>query len=93
MEKIILNKVKNLDMGHSLNRIQDVAEQILSKKRWEQYLIASNQDTQECDGMDGMLINGEYFDWRSFRPQKNNIVRAFLRYFTDAEIEKIALAL
>ena len=93
MEKIILNKVKNLDMGYSLNRIQDVAEQVLSKKRWKQYLIASNQDAQECEDMDGMLLNGEYFDWRSFGPQKNNIVRAFLRYFTDDEIEKIALAL
>lgn len=93
MEKIILNKVKNLDMGYSLNRIQDVAEQVLSKKRWKQYLIASNQDAQECEDMDGMLLNGEYFDWRSFGPQKNNIVKAFLRYFTDDEIEKIALAL
>ena len=93
MVEIILKKVKGLDMGHSLNHIQDVAEKVLSKKRWHQYLVSSSQDAEDCEDMDGLLLNGEYFDWRSFGPQKNNIVRAYLRYFTEDEISKIALAL
>lgn len=93
MVEMILKKVKGLDMGHSLNHIQDVAEKVLSKKRWNQYLVSSSQDAEDCEDMDGLLLNGEYFDWRSFSPQKNNIVRAYLRYFTEDEISKIALAL
>lgn len=93
MVENIVKKVKCYDMGYSLNHIQDAAEQVLSKKRWQEYLEASNSDADKCEGMDGILLNGEYFDWRSFGPQKNNIVRAFLRYFTDSEIEKIALVL
>lgn len=93
MVETIVKKVKAYDLGYSLNHIQDVAEQTLSKKRWHQYLIASNNDAEQCDGMDGLLLNGEYFDWRSFGPKKDNIVRAYLRYFTENELTKIALAL
>lgn len=93
MTEIIVKKVKPYDMGYSLNHIQDAAEKVLTPERWDAYLIASNIDADECEGMDGILINGEYFDWRSFGPKKDNIVRAFLRYFTPSEIELIAKAL
>lgn len=94
MEKnIILKKVQNLNMGQSLNHIQDIAEHVLNKRRWRQYLVATGKDAQACDGMDGLLINGEYFDWKEFEYRKDDIVMAFLRYFTDEEIGQIALAL
>lgn len=93
MENIIIRKVKNLNMGAALNHIQDVAEQILSEERWDSFLIATNVDASECEGMDGMLLNGEYFDWREFEFKKNEIIRAFLRYFTYEEIASIAKAL
>lgn len=82
----ILNKVKRLDMGHALNKIQDTAEKVLTPTRWNVYLRLSSQDIRRCDGMDGLLLNGEYFDWKEFNTKKDNIVKAFLRYFTDAEI-------
>ena len=93
MVENIVKKVKPYDMGYSLNLIQNAAAQVLCKKRWQEYAKASNSDAEKCEGMDGILLNGEYFDWRSFGPQKDNIVRAFLRYFTDKEIENIALML
>ena len=93
MQDIIVKKVRPYDMGYSLNHIQDVAEQVLTPKRWTEYLIASNADANECEGMDGILINGEYFDWKEFGPHKERIVRAYLRYFTDDELVLIANAL
>lgn len=87
--EIILAKAKNLDMGQALNLIQDIAERVLSKKRWEEYLIASSNDANECEGMDGILLNGEYFDWKEFGWNKNSIIKAYLRYFTEEEIKEI----
>lgn len=88
---IILTKAKNLNMGQALNLIQDIAEKVLTKRRWRQYLVASNKDAQECEGMDGLLINGEYFDWKEFECKKNNIILAYLRYFTEDEIKIISV--
>ena len=93
MENIIIQKVKPLDMGHALNHIQDAAEQVLSESHWMRYLRASNRDYNACEGMDGILLNGEYFDWKVFETQKDDIVRAFLRYFDDSDIALIANAL
>ena len=89
----ILKKVEKLDLGHALNHIQNTAEKVLSKRRWYQYLVASSKDAQECDGMDYLLINGQYFDWKEFGWNKNAIVMAFLEYFTNDEIKQIAVAL
>lgn len=89
----ILKKTKKLNMGQALNAIQDTAEKVLSKNRWQQYLVDSNADAEECDGMDGILLNGEYFDWREYGWNKNNIIKAYLRYFTENEIKQIALAM
>ena len=87
--KIIHNKIKNKSMGESLNCIQDVAEKVLDKRRWRQYLIASSNDANECDGMDGLLLNGEYFDWKVFEVKKDNMIDAYLRYFTESEVKRI----
>ena len=89
--EIILTKLKKLNMGKSLNLLQDIAERVLSKRRWREYLIASSKDAQECEDMDGLLINGEYFDWKEFEFNKNNIIRAYLRYFTEEEVKEISL--
>lgn len=93
MEDVIVQKMKQYDMGHSLNHIQNTAEKVLTKKRWREYLLASNKDAQVCDGMDGILLNGEYFDWKEFGYRKNEIVKAYLRYFTEEEVQKIACAI
>ena len=89
----IVKKVKHLSMGKALNTIQDVAERVLSKRRWRQYLIDSSKDAKECDGLDGILLNGEYFDWREFTRKKDDMVKAYLRYFTDDELTLIANAM
>lgn len=93
MLETILNKVRKLNMGKSLNKIQDVAERILTKRRWRQYLIDANKDVDKCKGMDGLFINGEYFDWKEFEWNKDAIIMAYLRYFTDEEIMQISMAL
>lgn len=89
--EIILTKLKKLNMGKSLNLLQDIAERVLSKRRWREYLIASNKDVQECEGMDGLLINGRYFDWKEFETNKNSIIMAYLKYFTEEEVKEISL--
>ena len=86
---IIINKVKKLDLGHALNHIQDVAEQVLTEEEFQRYLIDSSKDADECDGMDGMLLNGRYFDWREFNWNKDQMVKSYLDYFTWDEKVRI----
>ena len=75
--------------GYAANRIQDIAEKVLSKKEFRSYLIESNKDMEECDGMDGQLFNGQYFDWKVFETQSQNIINAFLDYFSENQLAKI----
>ena len=90
---IILCKVNLKDWGRALNKLQDVAEKVLPKKEFKSYLIKSNADMDKCDGMDGILLNGEYFDWREFTYKQKEIVSAWLRYFDEDQLMKIAKAL
>ena len=93
--KIILklNEVERSQWGYGANKIQDVAEQVLSKKDFKDYLIQSNKDMNACDGQDGILFNGRYFDWKLFDSHGPIILGAFLDYFSDKNLERIYLAL
>lgn len=93
MENTIIQKVKHLDLGNSLNRIQDVAEKVLTPRKWVRYVAKSHKDYVACEGMDGILLNGEYFDWKEFTYNKDNIVKAYLRYFDENDIRLIAKAM
>ena len=90
----ILSKVDlNEDFGKTLNYLQDVAEKVLTKREFNRYLKVSNRDIQECDGMDGILFNGQYFDWKEFNYKQREIVSAWLGYFSPDQLHKIAMAL
>lgn len=94
-QTFLLTKVKGLNdkstsFGVILNRIQDKAEKVLSEKEWNNYLRASSKDADRCAGMDGILLNGHYFDWKEFEVNKKQIVSAYLDYFSEAQLGKIA---
>lgn len=94
MYETILKKINpKSDIGKILNHLQDVAEQVLSEKEFHKYLVKSCKDMDECEGMDGMLINGQYFDWREFNFKQCEMVYAWLGYFTDKQIARIGSAM
>ena len=91
---VILNKVNlKQNFGKTLNKLQDVAEKVLTKKEFHTYLVKSNLDADMCEGMDGILLNGQYFDWRTFEFKQREIVSAWLNYFDEKQLMKIANAL
>lgn len=92
-EEKIIQKVKHLDLGNSLNHIQDVAERVLSLRKWTRYVAKSHKDYVACEGMDGIFLNGQYFDWKEFEIHKDDIVKAYLRYFDESDIQLIAEAM
>lgn len=93
LEEKIIQKVKHLDLGNSLNHIQDVAERVLSPRKWTRYVAKSHKDYVSCEGMDGILLNGQYFDWKEFVIHKDDMVKAYLRYFDESDIQLIAEAM
>lgn len=92
LEKI-KNKVKNLDFGKSANYIQGIAWEVCPQSSIKRFARAMSKDAEDCDGMDGMLLNGDYYDWREFTWNKDAMITSFLGYFTDNELEKIAQAI
>ena len=91
---VILNKVNlKQNFGYTLNKLQDIAEQVLSKKEFRTYLVKSSLDADMCEGMDGILLNGQYFDWRTFEFKQREIVSAWLNYFDEEQLMKIANSL
>ena len=94
IEEQIISKTKNQgEFGAMLNYIQDVAEEVLTEREWDAYLEKANNDTEQCEEQDGILLNGEYFDWRQFKSQRFNIVKAYLRYFNQEQLNKILKAI
>lgn len=83
-------KIKLGDWGKVLNSIQSAAEEVLDEKEFDSYLTKSNKDADDCDGMDGILFNGKYFDWREFKTKAKEIVLAYLKYFNDSQLKRIA---
>ena len=80
---------KSWDIGMCLNYLQSLMAVELSSKAFNRYLKLATQDANMCDGMDGMLLNGEYFDWKEFDWNKESMIKAYLRYFNENEIELI----
>ena len=82
-------ELNNGEWGVVLNELQDVAEQSISSKEFKAYLHKSNKDMDSCDGMDCLIINGHFFDWREFKFKAKQIVLAWLEYFTPHQLELI----
>lgn len=93
VEKIILAKVNTSNWGKALNHIQGVAKEVLTEEEFAEYVRKSNKDVRACAKMDGQLFNGQYFDWKEFDFKQKEIISAFLRYFDQSQLQKIANAL
>ncbi len=94
---MILNHFKKQislgDWGKVLNALQDIAGNVLTSKEMDAYTRKSCKDVASCVAMDGMYINGRYFDWKEFTSKSKEIVNAWLDYFSDKQIAKIANAI
>ena len=90
MKQKILNKVDlSQGFGVVLNKLQDIACEHLPQRSVEMYLQASNEDMNECEGMDCLIINGRYFDWKMFDIKAREIVSAWLDYFSERDLKVI----
>lgn len=85
----ILKKVNTTNWGKACNILQDIAFNVLTKKSLVRYLHNANKDVEECEGLDGVLLNGKYFDWKEYDYNYKAIINAYLDYFTDNELNLI----
>ena len=91
---MILDKLDfRKEWGAIVNQIQDIVCRIFDDDELEIYLKRSAADLRSTEGMDGILFNFHYFDWREFDTKKKEIVAAYLEYFTDEQLERIDRAL
>lgn len=91
VEDLIINKLEATHGGWGaiLNRIQEAAEQVLPMKSLEDYINKAVKDEAASDGTNGVIFNGEYFDWREFDAKRVQIVKAYMKYFTTGELNMI----
>ena len=89
--ELIIDKVKNYSTkwGAILNHIQDVASKKLTIMEWATYMQKANEDKDKTKDQDGVLFNGEYFDFHEFTSKRLDIVRAYLRYFNERQLQQI----
>ena len=85
VEDLIINKLESTHGGWGaiLNRIQEAAEQV------EDYINKAVKDEAASDGTNGVIFNGEYFDWKEFDAKRVQIVKAYMKYFTTGELNMI----
>lgn len=79
--------------GEILNEIQDVAYDVLSSQEYLEYYYKAQADEVECQVQDGILLNGDYYDWKEFTTKKMDIISSWLNYFSEDSLEKIYKAL
>lgn len=75
--------------GPILNAIQDVAAVAVSTRAWNAYVAMSNNDIEECEDMDGIMIHGDYYDWKEASVRKWDHVRSWCKYFNSDNQKKI----
>lgn len=90
LEEQIIQKLGTRTFGKAANKINRVAQEVLPKEQFHKITDKQNDDINECDGMDGMLLNGEYFDWKEFETRRDDMIKAFLRYFDTQQLQLIA---
>ena len=73
----------NSSWGKIFNFIQDVAGKTLTKKEFYRFLELVNEEADLCDGEDGQLVNGRYYDWREFNNKRDDMVNDFLDIFDN----------
>ena len=90
LEEQIIQKLGKLNFGKAANKINRVAQKVLPKAQFQRIVVKQNKDAEECDELDGALLNNEYFDWRVFETRRDDMIRAFLRYFDTPQLQLIA---
>ena len=85
--------ISNSDWGKVLNSLQDIAMKVMSDKELDAYTKKSVKDVEECGGMDGLFLNNHYFDWKEFNYRSKDIVNAWLDYFSNEQVDRIANAI
>ena len=90
--KKVIAKIGNKDLGKTLSDLQDTAFDLLDDKVLKKYSKAAQRDLDDCEGTDALYINGEAFDWKEFESRKVDIVKAWLRYFNDADASMLVRA-
>ena len=88
-EKLLEKLNLNFTWGKILNKIQNVMLSCLDNEASNKILEREMEDTQLTEGMDCIIFNGQYFDWREFNTRKIDIVLAYLDYFNSNELELI----
>lgn len=88
-EKIISLLDRSNGWGKACNQIQDAAFETFSAIQWNTFAARQEKDYNECEGSDFLIMNGHYFDWKEFEIKENEIILAYLSYFTDSQLEKI----
>lgn len=79
--------------GKLCNEIQNVARRVLPTNEWNDIAQAQDEDANDCYDMDGVLFNGQYFDWKEFETKKLEILKAYLRYYTPRQQQLIEQAM
>lgn len=92
-EKILKQFNINGNWGEVCNDIQNIAFEVLPEKSLKKYNKLVGEDLEKCEGSDFVVFNGQYFDWKEFGYRSRDIVSAFLDYFSNTDLLKIAEAL
>lgn len=81
--------------GEWANLIQDIAMDVpsMTEDHWDMIYDRMEADVQDTEGQDGILINGNYYDWRQFETQRNDMIRDYLRYFDDQTLKEVYVEL
>ena len=79
------------EWGKWADLIQDIASELptMTKEHWDEIYAHMKTDIDACEGQDGTLINGNYYDWREYTTRRNEILRSFLDYFDDETLKGV----
>lgn len=69
---------KSEGWGAIFNYIQNTAEKVLTKKEFNKFLEITGNEFEQCDGQDGQLVNGVYYDWKEFQTKRDEMVCGFI---------------
>lgn len=69
---------KSEGWGAIFNYIQNTAEKVLTKKEFNKFLEITGNEFEQCDGQDGQLVNGVYYDWKEFDYKRDEMICGFI---------------
>ena len=81
--------------GEWANLIQDIASELptMTEDHWDRIYIRMQSDIDATEGTDGVLLNGQYYDWKEFTTKRNDMIRDYLRYYDDKTLKGVYVEL